>query len=120
MHRKGADIHRENLPWSRTVIQTAEKGASARQAAKRGGGEKAAITHWACWLEREPVATPQEKHQEHRSRVNVCPLPSGAILKTGFPTPSLRSLILKICYRVSSTGMMKAPSPSLSGKRTLS
>ena len=28
--------------------ETANGGASARQAAKRRGGERAAITHWPC------------------------------------------------------------------------
>ena len=49
--------------------EAAEKGASTRQAAKRRGGEKAAITHEACWLKREPVATLQEKHQEQTDQV---------------------------------------------------
>ena len=41
-------------------------------------------------------------------------------LKTGFPTPFLRSLMLRTCEWTSSAGTMKAPVPSLSGKRTLS
>ena len=49
--------------------KTAEKCASTRQAAKERGGELAAITHEACWLEREPVATPQAKYQEQTDQV---------------------------------------------------
>ena len=37
-----------------------------------------------------------------------------------FPTPFLRSLMPRTCERVSSAGMMNAPSSSPSGKRTLS
>ena len=36
---------------------------------KKRGGEGAAITHEACWLEREPVVTPQAKYQEQTDQV---------------------------------------------------
>ena len=54
------------------------------------------------------------------NRSNVCPLPSGANLKTSFPIPFLLSLMLRICERASSAGRKKTPSSSPSGKRTLS
>ena len=54
------------------------------------------------------------------TRVNNCPLPRGASLSTSFPTPFLRSLMLRTCERASSAGTMNAPSSSPSGKRILS
>ena len=36
---------------------------------KKRGGEGAAVTHEACWLEREPVVTPQAKYQEQTDQV---------------------------------------------------
>ena len=49
--------------------ETAEKGASTRQAAKKRGGEGAAITHETCWLERERVVAHQEEHQGQTAQV---------------------------------------------------
>ena len=49
--------------------------------------------------------------------VNVCPFPRGASLNTSFPTPFLPYLMLRTCERVSSAGMMNAPSSSLLGKK---
>ena len=48
--------------------ETVEKGASTRQAKKRGG-EGAVITHQACWLERERVVAHQEEHQGQTAQV---------------------------------------------------
>ena len=39
------------------------KSASTCKAAKKRGGEGAAVTREACWLEREPVVTPHAKYQ---------------------------------------------------------
>ena len=62
-------------------------------------------------------------HQEYRehadqevARSNNCPFPSGASLNTGFPTPFLRSLMLRTCKRILSAGTMKVPVSSPSGK----
>ena len=52
-----------------------EKGSRGKRRLDPPGGEKgeeatrAAITHWPCWLERESVATFQEKHQEDTGQV---------------------------------------------------
>ena len=40
-------------------------------------------------------------------------------LNTGFPTPFLRSLMLRTCARAPSAGTIKAPVSSASGTRTL-
>ena len=87
MHRMGAHIHKDNPPWSKVLrharllceskreqcIEPIEEGSRRKRrldpAAKRRGGEKAAITLWPSWLEREPVATHQEKHQEQTDQV---------------------------------------------------
>ena len=89
MSRPCTHIQNLNFPWSKTLhhaqlrietkkapsvdpIETGnrrEKSASTRQAAKGRGSEKVAITHWPCWLEREPVATLQKKHQEQTDQV---------------------------------------------------
>ena len=59
-------------------------------------------------------------HRSGAKSVNNCPLPKGASLNTGFPTPFLRSLMLRTCERALSAGTTKVPSPSPSGKRILS
>ena len=49
--------------------------------------------------------------------MNNCPLPQGASLNTGFPTPCLRSSMLRTCERGSSAGTTNEPLSSPSGKR---
>ena len=58
-----------NTVFNPSEQETAEKGASTRQAAKKRGGEGAAVKHWPYWLEREHGATRQEKHQDHTDQV---------------------------------------------------
>ena len=67
--------------------------------------------------------TSQETPGTHRSGatiVNKCPLPKGASLNTGYPTPFFRSLMLRTCERASSAGTINAPSssPSLFGQNS--
>ena len=85
MHRMGAHIHnRETLPEVRRRIihdyaarskreqrvEPIEKGSRGKRRLDPPDGEKAAISpHWPCWLEREPVATLQEKYQEQTDQV---------------------------------------------------
>ena len=89
----------------------AEKGASTRQAAEKRWGEKAAITHWLCWLERWPVATLRKEDQEHRNQVQqgqtTVHFQKVQVWTLVFHTQYLRSLMLRICERASSAGQWR-------------
>ena len=83
---------------------------------------RAAITHWPCWLEREPVATLQEETPgTYWSSATSKKLSTShrASLNTNVQTPFLRSLMLR-----TSAGMMNAlsssPSRKIVGQPTLS
>ena len=76
-------------------------GKKARQ--RRGGHHTLTLLAW----ERTRCNTTGETPGTDSSgvtRVNVCPLPSEASLNTGFPTPFLRSLMLRTRERASSAG----------------
>ena len=113
MHRMGAHIHQENLPWNKmlhhakqhcetnnTKCRTHRNGKprkkAPRPAKRRESGEaRVRPSHIGrAVLKENPLQHFTRNTGTHSSRAtkaNVCPLPREASLNTGLPIPFLRS-----------------------------
>ena len=66
MHSNTAN-QRERRVQDPSNQEKTQKNASTRQAAKKRGGEGAAITHFPCWLEKEPLQNFRRNAETDRS-----------------------------------------------------
>ena len=119
---------RSSMEWGVASIKNVEpngkenRGKEPRHAKRRKKrrSEGMDITPWPCCLERWPVATHHNDYQKHahQEQWTQAPVrfPRRTNLKTGFPSPFLRSFKMRTCDLTSTARTMIVPVSFLPGK----